>query len=413
MFVRLFMDDDISNDEESACKSIVLSSVSEAFSPDTAPLSLVSPLYARYEFVKRLGKGAFGSVSLMRSRLDRRLEAVKSVAFASPHPPWAHPDVMARSHDPLLREVRALAACQDSRYVVRYYSSWIEPDWARLRSRLVSSSKSQNETGGYGEEEEEEASSYPSRQNFLFDDDSSIQTLAGIEKETADDTSWPYVLNIALQPASGVTLQAWLQRRNDNYSESMSSSVFGKVEQSIFKQIVLALIDVHSRGLIHRDLKPANVFVEQIVEETDIMIGVTLVDFGLTTLTHIIDDTSTISSYKPPTDSCLVLRNPFRTRGVGTPSYCAPEQVTGTTYYGPEVDLYPLGLILVELATVFRTQMERIETLLALREDPYYRGGGDAIPESMERGCPEAAGLARRLLSHDPARRPCLRSITI
>lgn len=48
--------------------------------------------------------------------------------------------------------------------------------------------------------------------------------------------------------------------------------------------------------------------------------------------------------------------------GVGTPSYSAPEQLgegapprARTALYGPAADIWPLGLILMELSCVFRT----------------------------------------------------------
>lgn len=54
------------------------------------------------------------------------------------------------------------------------------------------------------------------------------------------------------------------------------------------------------------------------------------------------------------------------TEQVGTHLYMSPEQVQGLQY-NYKVDIYSLGLIFFELLVVFGTEMERIETLKALR----------------------------------------------
>lgn len=55
-----------------------------------------------------LGRGAFGTVTLARSRLDGRLVAVKRIPFRSAVPPWAPQQQLEAAHAPLLREVRPL-----------------------------------------------------------------------------------------------------------------------------------------------------------------------------------------------------------------------------------------------------------------------------------------------------------------
>jgi serine/threonine protein kinase len=49
------------------------------------------------------------------------------------------------------------------------------------------------------------------------------------------------------------------------------------------------------------------------------------------------------------------LYQPLSPAGVGTHSYCAPEQLAGGGLYGPPADVYPLGLLLLELACPFGT----------------------------------------------------------
>ena len=79
---------------------------------------------------------------------------------------------------------------------------------------------------------------------------------------------------------------------------------------------------LHDRGIVHRDLKPANVFSDQDV----VKIG----DVGL-------------SKYISES------RRSAQTQSVGTVYYMAPEVARGR--YGKEVDIYALGVMLVEMLT--------------------------------------------------------------
>ena len=79
---------------------------------------------------------------------------------------------------------------------------------------------------------------------------------------------------------------------------------------------------LHDRGIVHRDLKPANVFSDNGV----VKIG----DVGLS---------------KYISDS----RRSAQTQSVGTVYYMAPEVARGR--YGREVDVYALGIMLVEMLT--------------------------------------------------------------
>src|SRR5262249_32946454 len=86
-----------------------------------------------------------------------------------------------------------------------------------------------------------------------------------------------------------------------------------------------AMHAAHQAKVVHRDLKPANVLLTE-----DGTPKVT--DFGLAKR---LDDQSR-------TQTGAV---------VGTPSYMAPEQATGSKGVGPAVDVYALGAILYETLT--------------------------------------------------------------
>jgi WD40 repeat protein len=85
-----------------------------------------------------------------------------------------------------------------------------------------------------------------------------------------------------------------------------------------------AIHEVHRHGIVHRDLKPANILLT-----TDGVLKIA--DFGLAKL---------LEHNTRNTDSNAIL---------GTPSYIAPEQISGKSgRVGPACDIYALGAILYE-----------------------------------------------------------------
>ncbi|KAH0955024.1 hypothetical protein HN011_004290, partial [Eciton burchellii] len=86
------------------------------------------------------------------------------------------------------------------------------------------------------------------------------------------------------------------------------------------RQLVAALKHMHSRGVVHRDLK-----MENIVLQDERKQQIKIVDFGLSNI-YASDD-------------------PLRTH-CGSPEYAAPELFVVGKRYGPEVDLWSLGVVL-------------------------------------------------------------------
>jgi hypothetical protein len=89
-------------------------------------------------------------------------------------------------------------------------------------------------------------------------------------------------------------------------------------------QLASTLAYVHARGVIHRDVKPGNVLV-------DANDRCFLTDFGVSRLAD--------------ATRCTVSG-----MALGTPAFLAPEQVRGQRL-GPAIDIYALGLVLLEALT--------------------------------------------------------------
>ncbi|KAM8875645.1 calcium/calmodulin-dependent protein kinase type IV [Spinachia spinachia] len=95
----------------------------------------------------------------------------------------------------------------------------------------------------------------------------------------------------------------------------------------VIKQILEAVAYLYENGVVHRDLKPENLLYADLSLDAPLKIA----DFGLS---KIIDDQVTMKTV------------------CGTPGYCAPEILRGNAY-GPEVDMWSVGVILYILLCGF------------------------------------------------------------
>nr|XP_060609965.1 interferon-induced, double-stranded RNA-activated protein kinase [Anolis sagrei ordinatus] len=161
------------------------------------------------------------------------------------------------------------------------------------------------------------------------------------------------------------TLKKWMQQ--DGGKESYYEDVLLK-----FQQIVNGVEFIHKKNYIHRDLKPLNIFISG---DNKIKIG----DFGLVTTG--IDEQHT---------QCK-----------GTKLYMAPEQVWRN--YGKEVDIFSLGLILLEMLSTFQTDHEKTKVIWEAKEGK--------LPEAFMKKFPREARLIKILLSKEPSQRPTAKDI--
>lgn len=101
----------------------------------------------------------------------------------------------------------------------------------------------------------------------------------------------------------------------------------------LMSQVLDALQEAHRVGIVHRDLKPANVMVT----ETATGLHAKILDFG-------------VSSWLQGEWDGAVERVTQSGERVGTPAYCAPEQLRGERA-SPAFDYYAWGLVLLECLT--------------------------------------------------------------
>lgn len=101
----------------------------------------------------------------------------------------------------------------------------------------------------------------------------------------------------------------------------------------IGSQVLDALDEAHSNGVIHRDLKPENIMLEDLRSTPDF---VKVLDFGIAKIRDS-DGTGDNSSFKTATGMVF-----------GTPEYMSPEQICGEELDGRS-DLYSLGVVLYQM----------------------------------------------------------------
>ena len=160
------------------------------------------------------------------------------------------------------------------------------------------------------------------------------------------------VLYIATKFVSGGDLAGLLQRAGGAL-EPERAAMF-------IDQVASALDAAHAAGLVHRDVKPGNILVDVVPGRVE---HAYLSDFGL--------------SKRAMAVSGLTATGTF----LGTPDYCAPEQIRGLPVdgRGDEYSLACMAFALLSGNLPFRRQ-ETMATLFAHLNDPVpplsrYRGG--------------------------------------
>lgn len=155
--------------------------------------------------------------------------------------------------------------------------------------------------------------------------------------------------------------------KQKHFSETQAAAVVAS--------IAAALQYLHSIGIVHRDLKPENLLYA--TSEPDSIIKLT--DFGLAAITA---------------KSTMIT-------ACGTPGYVAPEILSGDPY-GPEVDLWSLGVILYVLLCgyppFYNQDTQQLYRSIKLAKYEFASPYWDDISDS-------AKNLITRLLTVDPAKR--------
>lgn len=215
------------------------------------------------------------------------------------------------------------------------------------------------------------------------DEHSSCSSEESVERPHIKYSNTVDFLYIQLQLCRRETLKAELRRR-DKIDPLRSIT--------IFEQICLGVQVLHDNEMIHRDLKPANIMFS--LDKGAVKIG----DLGLVVMKDQSDtvDTNGLKHVNS------ILEGSIHTGGIGTRLYMAPELREGLSYSYP-IDIYALGVILLELFSLFSTQSERVIVIIDACRQP--------LPSSLPTNYPDIAKLLSNMLDENPQKRPTIAKI--
>lgn len=340
----------------------------------------------------RLGRGGYGEVVKARNRLDGRIYAIKKITQKSP-----------AELSQVLSEVYLLATLNHP-YVVRYFAAWPEQDSSSETNNgdstsslmdsesfhlgtsisgldFISSSGFPRVKFGYSgdsddEESEESDGSDDEDDANIQDDTNHVDETKSSDVAAARRSTTTSTLYIQMEYCEKLTLRDIIRRELYTRPDDV---------WRLLRQILEALVHIHSHGIIHRDLKPENIFIDG---ANNPRIG----DFGLATTESQADRMTLVSVDEEEI-----------TRSIGTTLYLAPEiKSTGKGNYSAKVDQYSLGIILFEMCYPLPTAMERHEVLCALRRTEHI------FPSdfSANAGRKVEGDIIKSLVSHRPSERP-------
>ncbi|GIX86461.1 eukaryotic translation initiation factor 2-alpha kinase 1 [Caerostris extrusa] len=369
-------------------KTIVPSRQNQGIDLELGQFSYSKNIEDQFDEVEVIASGGFGTVYKVRHKFDKNYYAVKKIVFKY------HNDL---DYIKVLREVRNIA-CLKHINIVSYNNAWVES----VEQSDICNNEADTETDSFIDRTSNFGNdSLPNRNVAWKETDASWVCFEGESRRGVDNggassdaledcSSRPLGSSDALDDSDdsedGITvvkmmlciqmefcdcdLRNWLDAKSQR-----KPLPFVKSELDIFKEIVTGVEYIHSGGIIHRDLKPPNIFFS--FKDQVMKVG----DLGLATLAPC------AAGPKP--------NRPDLSSGLGTLPYAAPEQ-RQTTTYDAKVDMYSLGIILIELLMNIGTVMHLSRVIDHIKKNEF--------PPEILRKWPEYVPLVENLLS-DPSKR--------
>ncbi|KAK6617529.1 hypothetical protein RUM44_005117 [Polyplax serrata] len=307
-----------------------------------------------FEEIGFLASGGFGKVFKAKNKLDQVIYAVKKI-------PLKYHSITAFQKK--LNEVKTLAKLNHSN-IVQYKAAWLEPLFET--SPTIQSPEntvlSSNDSDIVVFQSQSPNTGHPSTQQEL-ENNKAICKFGGKDVFQIPIPKISALLYVTMQLRDG-TLSEWLLKRNSE----------NKVDQSVALYIMLEAVKgveyMHSCNIVHHDIKPRNIFVSSNLKAVEVG------DFGLSCL------------HEFEHENCPLQGGQF-----GTPLYAAPEQLKGCC--DSKSDMFSLGLVFVELLTIFSTEMEKVKVLTSARSGEL----PPSIPLKLK-------SVIKSLLSRKPSKRP-------
>lgn len=345
-----------------------------------------------FEEIQVIGKGGFGTVSKARHKVDNIVYAVKKIIFTYRKD---------SDYNKVMREVKSFAGLSHMN-VVGYNHAWVQTVEQCSECSSESSSTSYSNSGG-----SDEVDSFDRSTALCWDFNRSVQQALHSESDDIIFLASSSHVNEGCDEMTSLSLEAqkeidssldelederihsklevkmmlciqmefcdcdlrnWLDARNGGKRLPFQKNVV-----DIFKEILSGVAYIHSKSVIHRDLKPQNIFFS--TKDCVMKVG----DFGLAALGH-----------PNPDQSLTVSRH---STNLGTKPYAAPEQIN-RSHYDSKVDMYSLGIILIELLLKIKTAAEFSRILEQIKSGK--------VPEELNKNWPKFVPLVQNLVQEEP-----------
>ena len=444
-------------------------SVRLSLSPPRSDMQLTigAPARSHYESsfqqVRLLGKGGFGRVYHAYNVFDRNSYAVKKIPL-SPKLSQRYRESGHQELESVLREVQALSQLEHTN-IVRYHSCWIEepqsayetatqPSKHRAPTQRLLDTKphdshrmlepapnpiepSDGIVFGYSDASRRGSSEVPQLAQALSVSEASLHSTSARPSEIFTDgrghgsgsadsgiddsvyvlhvqmSMYPMTLSDYLAPISATATSALSSPRRRHCFHLMPSL-------RILLGILCGLQYIHAKGLLHRDVKPGNIFLMSsdataswISSEgfynvgdchnchgpSSYHINPRIGDFGLVT-----ELARAAAEHSPHTSSSS-------SKAVGTEYYRPPLDHSSNgkarVFTDAKIDVFALGVILVEMLWCCNTATERMHVLKDLQRGRLPRSLTASVDsEGHYAGAGlEIEGLVRGMIEHDPGQR--------
>ena len=261
-----------------------------------------------YNEISLIGQGAYGTVYKVYHKFEKKFYAIKKIFVTA--------ELIEDDYD-IFKEVQYYCDLHHEN-IVRYYSSWVDIDMASIIDY------------NYAINNDSELNSIEKLCPILF-----------IQMELCDYNLREYLLT-------------------NGIDDKLNNKI------NYFKQIINGLKYLHDNNIIHRDIKPENIFIL----DGKIKIG----DFGLCKKYEKIKQIK-INENKQINDLLenISIKDNYEfeiftmTKYLGTGIYKAPEVDTGI--YNLSIDIYSLGIILLELLINTNTYYEKFKIIENIKKN--------------------------------------------
>lgn len=197
-----------------------------------------------------------------------------------------------------------------------------------------------------------------------------------------------------------------------NFLSTQSGNIDIKEIHRLLVELVLALNDIHSAGVVHRDFRPSNVMIR-------LDGSIVVIDFGISSvrrlstclgscdqkrgrLSPIVQIPKRVGSLNiRPFDQKMIqeAEEPESTvKKVGTAIYSSPQQLNGRKSTIGD-DIYSMGIMMFEILSQFKTQMEKAKMIQNLRN---YQ----ELPSSFKLNYPQESEMILKMVSKEREKRP-------